>query len=96
MNGDVVNALFELVGALFQVKNTFQIYKDKQVKGVYWPGWVFFTAWGYWNIFYYPSLNQTWSFIAGIIMAAANTAWVSMAWYYSRNNILRSTHHPSL
>jgi hypothetical protein len=84
MTPDIINASFELVGAIFQIKNTHQIYKDKQVKGVYWPAWIFFTAWGYWNIYYYPAFEQWWSFGAGIVMAAANTVWVSMAFYYSR------------
>ena len=81
---DIGNAFFEGVGAFLQVKNTMQIYKDKQVKGVYWPAWLFFTAWGYWNMWYYPSLGQWWSFFAGSLIAVANTAWVSMAWYYTR------------
>ena len=83
MNNDMANSVFEFLGAVFQIKNTMQIYKDKEVKGVYWPAWIFFTAWGYFNIYYYPSLDQWWSFSAGILIAIANTVWVSMAYYYA-------------
>lgn len=83
MIGDYGNSLFELIGAFFQVKNCLQIYKDKEIKGVYWPAWLFFTSWGYWNLYYYPSLNQWFSFVAGALMAIANTTWVSLAWYYT-------------
>ena len=81
---DIGNGLFELIGGLLQVRNAYQIYKDKQVKGVYWPAWLFFTAWGYWNIFYYPSLGQWFSFSGGVLIALANTVWVSLAYYYTR------------
>jgi hypothetical protein len=84
--GDAGNAFFETVGGVLQVRNTIQIVKDKQVKGVYWPAWLFFTLWGYWNIWYYPSLNQWLSFSGGLLIAASNTVWVALAWKYSRNS----------
>lgn len=82
---DYGNAFFELVGAVFQVRNTIQIVRDRQVRGVYWPAWLFFTAWSFWNLYYYPSLSQWWSFTAGVVMAAANAVWVYLAWRYSKN-----------
>ncbi len=81
---DIGNSIFELIGGLLQVRNAYQIWKDKQVKGVYWPAWLFFTFWGYWNLYYYPSLDQWLSFAGGILIALANTVWVSLAWYYTR------------
>lgn len=79
MNGDIVNGLFELFGAYFTWKNALALYHDKDIKGVYWPAWVFFAAWGIWNLWYYPSLGQWYSFAAGIVLVAGNIAWVVMA-----------------
>jgi hypothetical protein len=83
-SNDIGNSIFEIIGGILQVRNAYQIYKDKEVKGVFWPAWLFFTVWGYWNLYYYPSLGQWYSFVGGILIAVANTAWVSMAWYYTR------------
>jgi uncharacterized membrane protein YfcA len=81
---DLINAIFELGGGLLITLNCIQLRKDKQVKGVSIPVVAFFSVWGFWNIYYYPSLGQTLSFIGGIIIALANTTWVIMAIYYAR------------
>jgi hypothetical protein len=73
---DIVNALFELVGAYFTWRNYFQLLEEREVKGVYWPTTAFFTAWGLWNIFYYPSLGQWFSFGAGLLLVGGNFYWV--------------------
>jgi hypothetical protein len=42
----------------------------------------FFTAWGWWNVMFYPALGQWCSFAGGLFMVAANAAWlVQMAFY---------------
>ncbi len=76
MNNDLINGLFEFLGAIFIWKNFFTLLKDKEVKGIYYPSVVFFTLWGIWNIFYYPSLNQWISFVGGIVLALGNVFWV--------------------
>lgn len=77
---DLVNGTFELVGGFVLWANVQQIRKDKMVRGAL--SWVtlFFTLWGYWNLFYYPHLNQWLSFIGGLNIVAANTTW----FYYMR------------
>jgi hypothetical protein len=79
VTGDHVNAVFEALGAYFTWKNAVSLYRDQEIKGVYWPAWLFFAAWGLWNLYYYPSLGQMWSFVAGIVLVAGNLAWVGMA-----------------
>lgn len=79
MTGDHINACFELLGALFTWRNAAQLYRDKEIRGVYWPTWVFFAAWGVWNLAYYPSLGQWWSFWAGALLVGGNLAWVALA-----------------
>lgn len=73
---DLINALFEFIGALLTWRNFVQLRRDRQVRGVYWPATAFWAAWGLWNLAYYPSLGQWWSFAAGVLLVAGNVAWV--------------------
>lgn len=86
MNPDLINALFELVGGGFTWTNAWYLYQAKQVKGVFWPTWLFFTLWGMWNLLYYPLLDQWYSFAAGVWLVSGNAAWVILAVYYTRCN----------
>lgn len=79
---DIGNGLFETGGAIVNWLNVKAIYRDKEVKGVYWPVWIFFSLWGYWNIWYYTALDQSFSWWAGLALVSANTAWVGLAVYY--------------
>ena len=83
MNVDVVNGTFEGVGGILGVISIIKLSKDKVIKGVSWFPTLFFTVWGIWNLFYYPMLNQHWSFVGGIILSLTNCTWVIMAIYYS-------------
>lgn len=74
--GDIINGLFELVGAFVCWRNALQLYRDREVRGVYWPATAFFAVWGVWNLYYYSSLDQWFSFSAGIILCLGNCAWV--------------------
>lgn len=86
MKGDHINAAFELAGAFFTWRNALQLYRDREIRGVYWPAWLFFTAWGLWNLAYYPSLNQWWSFVAGVALVVGNVAWCGFAvWLWLRS-----------
>jgi hypothetical protein len=82
MSGDVINFLFELIGGILNWMNVLKLHKDKEVKGVFYPAWIFFAAWGLWNIYYYPSLGQWWSFWGGLVIVSANLYWVGLVIYY--------------
>jgi len=84
MNHDVINALFECGGGLLLIVNVARLIRDKRISGVsVWPT-AWWTAWGAWNLFYYPALGQWASFAAGILVVIANAAWVGLAvWYAS-------------
>ena len=79
MKTDLINAIFEVGGAILTWKNAHRLWKDREIKGVYWPAWVFFALWGWWNCFYYPSLDQWFSFAAGLALVLGNTAWCVLA-----------------
>ena len=80
---DAVNGAFELVGGILNWMNVVRIIKDKQVKGVFYPAWFFFAFWGIWNIYYYPSLGQWFSFWGGLFIVSANVVWCGYAMYYN-------------
>ena len=82
---DYVNGAFELFGAFASMVNLRRIYSDKIVKGIDWRVTAFWSMWGLWNLYYYPSLGQWVSFYCGAVLVASNTAWVVLAVLYSRN-----------
>jgi uncharacterized membrane protein HdeD (DUF308 family) len=82
---DTGNAIFEMAGAIFTLVNVVKLYKDKQIRGVYWPIWIFYTLWGFWNLYYYPMVDCWWSFVAGIFLVTFNTAWIVLAFKYRKN-----------
>jgi hypothetical protein len=81
---DFVNGAFELFGGVAILAHCRQLYKDKQVRGASWAATAFFTAWGWWNLYYYPHLDQWLSFAGGVVIVLANTLWISMMLYYIR------------
>lgn len=82
MNPDIVNALFEFGGALAILASVMKLARDKCVRGVHWFTTAFFGAWGLWNLYYYPSLDQFWSFAAGLAVVTANALYLAMICWY--------------
>lgn len=76
---DLINGSFELVGAYFTWRNFQELRQARQLRGVYWPTTAFFSAWGIWNLVYYPALGQWASFVGGVLLVAGNVAWVVLA-----------------
>lgn len=81
---DTINGSYELIGGIFLLLNCIKLYRDKKVRGVMLSTATFFATWSWWNLYYYPSLNQWVSFCGGLLIAITNAAWVIMAIYYSR------------
>ena len=82
MTPDVINAVFEATGAVFTWLNVHRVYKDRGYAGIYVPAIAFFFSWGFWNLYFYPSVGASWSFLAGIPLVLANLAWVAAMVYY--------------
>ena len=55
MNPDMINGLYEGFGALFVLATCRNLWKSKQPWGVSIVGICFFTSWGIWNLYYYPT-----------------------------------------
>lgn len=86
LNLDVINACFEACGAITLLKSCWMTFKAKSTVGISALQVAFFSGWGYFNCFYYPSLNQSYSFVAGLCLAIVNTFWVGQIIYYRRKN----------
>lgn len=81
---DIINATFECVGGLLCWLNVKQLMRDKQVRGIHWGVQAFFASWGWWNVYYYPSLNQWASLVGALFLVSGNTAWVILALRYRK------------
>lgn len=81
---DTINGLFEGIGSILIWLNIRQLYRDKQTKGVHIAPILFWVLWGFWNLFYYPHLNQWLSFAGGVSVVTANTVWIGQMVYYRR------------
>lgn len=88
---DTINAVFEFLGSVFVLGHCRAIRRDKAVKGVSIPAVVFFTAWGGWNLYYYPHLGQWLSFAGGVALLVANLVYVGLLVYYRRTK--RAANH---
>jgi len=84
MNPDMINAAFELTGALMICDHIRHLYKDKNVAGVSTVATIWFTVWALWNIFYYNDLSQIYSVMAALIMGLIQVTYLSMLLYYRR------------
>ena len=81
---DIINGSYELLGAPFIFLSVINLYRVKKVRGVSWKHVLFFTTWGFWNLYYYSYLNQWCSFIGGIGAVIVNTIWLGQLLYYTR------------
>lgn len=81
---DIINGAFELIAAIAVVGHIRRVFKDKAVAGVSILSTVFFVVWGFWNLYYYPHLEQWISFGAGIAIVIGNCIWIGSMLYYSR------------
>lgn len=85
MSPDLINGLFEFIGSIFLWLNCWRLWKDKMVRGYSALTTLFFSSWGFWNLFYYPHLDQWWSFSGGVSIVTANSVWLLMMLYYRKN-----------
>lgn len=81
---DLGNSLFELGGGFFALNHCRVLYEDKGTRGVSLLSAFFFTAWGFWNLYYYTALSQPLSFYGAIFLVAANSVYLGMMLYYRK------------
>lgn len=81
---DLITAAFELLASAFILNHARVLWKTRQAYGVSLVSTAFFSVWGLWNLWYYPHLDQTLAFYAGIMVMVANTFWVYSIWKIRR------------
>jgi len=79
---DMINAAFEFGGFLAVVPSIMAVLRDKRVRGVSLLTPLFFTAWGFWNIIYYPHLDQIWSAWAAVLLSVTNALYLTLLFHY--------------
>ena len=82
---DLINGSFEAFGGIAMLGNVFKLLKDKQARGVHYGATAFFTTWGIWNLYYYPSLHQIFSFAGGLLLVITNGIYVTLLIKYRKN-----------
>ena len=87
ITSDMINALFEIAGALMVCDHIRHLLRDKSVAGVSTLAVVWFTTWSLWNVYYYNDINQIYSWCAAIIMGLIQTTYLILLIYYRRNGI---------
>ena len=78
MSPDLINGIFEMGGALVLMLNVRRLWTQRTLRGVHWAPTAFFTSWGFWNLFYYPQLDQWFSFIGAVAIVTVNAAWLGL------------------
>lgn len=86
MTPDLINGLFEAGGACAVGLSVRRLARDKRYAGMDPRQIGFFQSWGLWNLFYYPSLHQPFSFIGGAALATMNTIYLFQLWKYRNAN----------
>jgi len=81
---DLINGGFEFLGSVASLNNCRILLKDKKVMGSSIYSMLFITTWCYYNLYFYPSIGQTYSFYGAVIMVIANSLWSILAIYYSK------------
>lgn len=77
---DIINASFEGLASLFILNHARVLWQTRQADGVSLLSTAFFGVWGFWNVYYYPHLEQMFSFYAGLAIMAANLFWMYSIW----------------
>ena len=85
INPDIINSWFKVAGGVSTWYNCVKLFRARKVQGVSVTSAVMFNTWGFWNLWYYPSLDQWASFMGGLVIVSGNTAWVTMAIYWRHN-----------
>ncbi len=79
MTPDQINGALEFGSALLMGLNVRRLTIDKSIAGVSLIPTLFFDTWGFWNLYYYPTLDQWWSFTGGAFLITINVTWNTTA-----------------
>ena len=83
MEADLINSMFEFVGAGAVALSAYSCYQNKSADGVHWFSVMFFFIWGWWNLYFYGSLDQTASLIASMLMVIIQMVYMVLVIKYT-------------
>jgi len=84
---DIINAMFELGGFMAIIPSILAVLRDKCWQGLSLMTPVFFTSWGFWNILYYPHLDQFWSACAAVLLTVSNSIYLALLFKYRTKSL---------
>jgi hypothetical protein len=80
---DFITAMFECGGSVAVSVCIRKLHIDKMVRGVDWKYLAYYMTWTGWNLLYYPSFDQWYSFSATCSMLLVNSIWMTQMIYYN-------------
>ena len=83
MRNDIIQACFNIGGAIAISSSIIKLYQEKIVRGVHWPMMIFFMSWSSYNIYFYSFLEQSYSFYAGFSILTAEITYLYLLLYYT-------------
>ena len=83
MSTDIINAIFNLCGAVAVSSSIYKLLQDKVVRGIYWPMIIFFISWSTWNLYFYGVLGQWYSVLGGISIVTAEAIYIYLLVHFS-------------
>jgi hypothetical protein len=98
---DLINGLLELGGALITLLSVRQILRDRVMMGFHWGPTIFFTGWGVWNLYFYPSIGMPISTAGAAALVLVNAVYLSLMLRFWNGNRRKSpeyiiTWHPGV
>ena len=85
MNLDLDNGGFEICGGIAMANNCRSLYRAKMLRGVSYVSTMFFTVWSLFNLVYFPSLDQPFSFYGGLAIVSANLVYIILMIRYRKS-----------
>lgn len=86
---DLINGCLELIGCLSILNHVRVLWKSKQAHGISALSTTFFFGWGLWNLFFYPHLDQWFSFAGGIAITIANCICIGSILYIRKTESVK-------
>lgn len=82
MTLDTTNCLFECIGTIFAWMNAWYLFKDREIKGMYWPSSFYVAGFGIWSLYYYHNLSQWYSLSIAVIHVLGTLTWLILALFF--------------
>lgn len=83
---DIINGAFELFGCAAISFAIASVWRARSWHGTSIVPNFFFTAWGFWNLYFYPHVGQFWSTVGAGLTAGANVVLLWLMWKFRKRS----------